>query len=483
MIFNKIQKTIEKHNLIKNGDKIILAVSGGPDSVILVNFFAKIKDKYRLNLHLLHINHKIRKDKVKEEAVFVKKTAEKLSIPFHYYEKDAPRYSKENKISLEEAARNIRRYIYAELKNKLGADKVATGHNLDDKAETVIMRIIRGTSPAGLTAIKPSSEFFIRPLIECGKDEITDYLRKNKIKYVTDESNKDIKFFRNKIRHNLIPLLEAEYNPNIKECLIKLSALADEDESFLENMAEVKLNAALTNAKENIEIDINKLLKSKSVIVKRAIKLAVKKMLGHAEDITNYHYEKIYDLIKEQKGHKKLNLPNNLIVEKIYDRLIIKLNPVGAPHVVPLQIKPIEFSVPGSYDFPGWNINLKCSIIDIKSNPVRTEHCSVPTIAYFDMDKIPVGASGRSPLLNLRARRAGDYFVPFGMKGRKKLQDFFTDIKLPKEERDKAPIITAGNEIIWVVGHRISEKYKVTKDTKRILQIKIKVRYLASQNS
>lgn len=487
MLLNKIQDTIQKYNLVKSGAKIILAVSGGPDSILLLTVFAKLRKKYNLDLSVLHINHLIRKSAARKEADFVKKLSAKLKIPFYYYEKDAPAFAKEHKLSLEEAARNIRRAVYGELLKKLGADSLATGHNSDDQAETVLMRIIRGTSPAGLGGMKPASGFIIRPLIELPRAEITAYLEKNKIKFKTDESNKDIKFFRNKIRHKLLPLLKKEYNPNIIEALITLARLAEEDEDCYSKAALALCAQSSAKNEAKTELDLRVIAGQHPALLKRIIKTAVKSRLGHAQDITNYHYEKIYELIKEQKGLKKLHMPNDLVVEKQYDKLIIKT--VGAdPCVRPEQRdvcpeskdvshsfnKPVEFTVPGVYKFDGWGLELHCAVHHtvhgcgiVKEIETADTATSLVRTAYFDFDKI------KTNKLALRSRKDGDYFAPSGMRGKKKIKDFFIDLKIPRDLRDKIPLITANNEIIWVVGYRTSDKYKVTRLTKRILKIEV----------
>lgn len=460
MFISKIQDTIQRYNLVKRDDKIILAVSGGPDSAALLDIFCKLRKQYNLKLHILHINHLIRKRASFKEALFVEGLAKKLKLPFHYYEKDAPAYAKENKLSLEEAARDIRREIYGQLFKELKADKIATGHNLDDHIETILMRIIRGASPAGLIGIQPASGYLIRPLIGASKDEILKYLRKNKIKYTKDESNKDIKFFRNKIRHKLIPLLEAEYNTNIKEALLRLSGLAKEDEEYLQSVADASRCFALRTGL--IEIHADKIAKKHPAIIKRIIKSGVNLLLGHAKDLTNYHYEKIYELIRAQKGHKKLNLPNGLVAEKSYNKITIKsvgADPCVCPNSYSVQRpEPVEFTVPGSYKFDKWGLEINCAFAKkiLKSGNYT---------AYFDFNKMG------DDKLTLRARREGDRFTPLGMKGSKKIKDFLIDRKVPMEERDKIPLLAVKNDIIWIVGYRTSEKYKVTKDTKRILKI------------
>ncbi|MFH1453325.1 MAG: tRNA lysidine(34) synthetase TilS [Armatimonadota bacterium] len=463
MLRNIIQAA-EKYNLINPGEKTILAISGGPDSVFLLDFFSKIRKKYNLQLYVLHINHSIRKKESGEEAVFVKNMAKKLNLPFYYYKEDVPEYAKAEKLSLEEAARNTRLRIYNELLKKLKADKVATGHNSDDRAETVLMRIIKGTSPSGLAAMEPCSGKIIRPLIEVKRKDIITYLKKNKIKYVIDKSNKDTKFFRNKIRHKLIPLLEEEYNPNIKESLIKLSSLAGEDEEALQSAVLKKLNKLSSVYKDKIEIDITDINNEHPSIIKRIIKSAIKTYLGHAKDITNYHYEKIYNFLKDQKGEKKLNLPDGLTAVKSYNKLTFHKKTEKKHNI----LKQFRFTVPGRYNIKGWDITVSTSLVEkIKAKPDSNT-------AYFDFDKL------NTDTLILRQRKDGDIFIPFGMKGRKKIKDLFIDLKIPLEKRNNIPIITAENNIIWVTGYRISEKYRVDKNTKRILKIEVKGETYAS---
>ena len=238
MIEDKVINTINKYNMLKPGDKVVIGVSGGPDSITLLNILNNLKEKLNINIYVAHINHMIRKE-ADEETEYVKKFCEKIGVNFFCKKIDVEEEAKKKKIGTEEAGRNIRYNFFEEVLKKVGANKIATAHNSNDNAETVLMNIIRGTSTSGLKGIeKVRDGKYIRPLIECGREEIEEYCSFNNLDPRFDKSNEENIYTRNKIRNLLIPFIKKEFNPNIIEGINRLSDIAYMEDNFLNKIVE-----------------------------------------------------------------------------------------------------------------------------------------------------------------------------------------------------------------------------------------------------
>jgi len=311
MILTKVRNTLKKHALIQKKNKIVIGVSGGPDSVALLYLLNSLKEELKLKLHIAHLDHILRKDSSKDRK-FVEDLAKKLNLPITCAEVNVKELAKRG--SLEEIARNIRLGFLFKVAKDVKADKIALGHNLDDQAETVLMRILRGTGLSGLSAILPKRDIagyqIIRPLIEIRRSEIEAYLRKKRIKPRRDPTNSEDIYFRNKIRNKLIPLLEKDYNRNIKELLSKMAEGIAFDYDYLAKAAKRVI------AQRKNKLALKKLLALHPAIRRISLRLLIKRIKGDTRRITFKHIEEIEDLVISRPINSIVDLPKGVSVIK-----------------------------------------------------------------------------------------------------------------------------------------------------------------------
>ena len=316
LLENKVLKTIEKYNMINNGEKIVVAVSGGPDSICLLNILNNIKDKLNIKIVVAHVNHSLREE-ADEETEYVKNFCKKLNIECYIKKVDIIEISKKNKVGTEEAGRKERYDFFDEVFSKTKSDRIATAHNLNDNAETVLMNIIRGSGLSGLKGIEEVRDYkYIRQLIEIKRKEIEEYCKENKLEPKYDKSNKENIYTRNKIRNILIPLLEKEFNPNIVKSISKLSELAKLDNEYFNNIIKSEYNRIKLEENNNeIILNLKEFNKLNNVIKSRLIIYTITKIFGSSQGIEKIHIDDIIKLCGNNIGNKYL-IPNKKI--KIY---------------------------------------------------------------------------------------------------------------------------------------------------------------------
>jgi tRNA(Ile)-lysidine synthase len=440
MDLKKFERLNKEKELIEYGDKIIVAMSGGPDSVFLYNLLKKIKDKMNLKVYFAHINHGLRGKDSDGDEKFVIKLGETEKIPAYTKKVNIKEYAKLRGLSEEEAGREVRYGFFRELKDRLGATKVALAHNEDDVVETFMFRLIRGTSFKGLEGIPVKREFFIRPVLNYRKEEILKYLDGNQISYCTDKTNFENIYTRNKIRLDLIPSIEKEYNINFKEKIINLISDIGEFNGII--------NSNLKKYTKDDILDVRELKKEEKFIQRTIISEYLQRF-----DIS-VNRNKILEIQKliYSDGSKEIYGDCRYRIKKTYDVLEI------------VEVEKIKFNdqligkltVPGSILWNNYRISAQLINDDQKSKEGKNEF-------YCKLRKDDV--------LTVRSRKNGDKFYPVGMNGRKKLKDLFIDLKIPKEERNSIPIITNLDEILWVGGIRGDRRFE---DLKR-QTVKLKI--------
>lgn len=318
MILKKVRETIRRYNLIQRKDKVLVAVSGGPDSVALIYILNSLKKEFDFNLHIAHLDHMLRKDSYKDKE-FVESLAKKLALPVSSAQIDVKELSKKG--SLEEIARNVRLGFLFKIAKEIKAKKIALGHNLDDQVETILMRILRGTGLYGLRGILPKREIsgftIIRPLINVSRKEIEGYLKKRKIKPLIDYTNLEDIYLRNRIRHRLIPLLEKEYNPNIKEILANMAESIGRDYDYLSGLAEdLFLKEAKLRTKNRVKFDLSRFIKIHPCLQRILIRLAFFRLKGDLRRFEFRHIKEIEELIYFRPINSIVDLPKGISVIK-----------------------------------------------------------------------------------------------------------------------------------------------------------------------
>lgn len=453
-MINKVKNTILKEKLINKGDNILIALSGGPDSVFLFHMLRELKDILSFTLYASHINHMYRGIDADHDEKFVKSLCDKYDIKLFIKRKNATEYAKELKLTEEEAGRKLRYDFFKENLNEINGGKIAVAHNLNDQSETVIQRIIRGTGIDGLSAMSFKAGNLIRPILNINKKEILEYLGKNNYEYCMDYTNSLPIYGRNKIRLNLIPYLESEYNPNIQNVLFRMSRLMYDDSKIIDKYISIKYKECLKETlNDKIVLDLETINKLEDFEIRRVIKIAIKNINGNANNIESKHLDEITKLIRSSSTGKQLTIGGGIIINLSYSDINIR--------------KSIEKCSNFEYNM---NINELLYIKEVrKSIIIRTckssEFVKKNDEFYVDYDKI----HGK---IIVRNRRNSDKMIPFGMHGTKKLKDIFIDNKVPIETRDKIILLEDDNNIIWLENYRISECYRVDKNTERILIIK-----------
>jgi tRNA(Ile)-lysidine synthase len=401
-MFAKIQRAIAQRGLFTPRDKILVAVSGGPDSVSLLDALAELHPN---RLRIVHLNHRLRGKASDADEKFVRQLAKTYKIPVTVGRRDVKTLAKRRKMSIEEAARQARHEFFHRVARQTGVKIVALAHTADDQAETFLLRLLRGAGLRGLSAMDWKKKFgavtIVRPMLGVWRGEVERYIRERGLEFRIDRSNLSKQFARNRVRHELLPLLESKFNPRIREVLWRTAEIVREDDKCLTEIARGHIAR---------KMPMRRFLKLPKALQRRVLR----EWLGTAE------FRGVEELLRKMRAPRP-------------------------KRVRALQKMPTRFEM------------------ELVAHRGRsTKFCE-----FFDADAL--GAQ-----ISVRFWRAGDRFAPLGMRdGTKKLQDFFTDLKIPREVRAKIPLVCAENgEIAWVVGYRIGEKFKITPQTKRIARIR-----------
>lgn len=456
-LFLVVEDTIKKYNMLNHGDSIVVGLSGGPDSMCLLHVLMELREAWGLKIYAAHLNHQFRGKDADEDALYVKKICEQWGIEVFVQVFNVPAYAKEKGLSSEEAGREIRYKLFYEVAEKVGANKIAIAHNMNDNAETVLMNLFRGSGIEGLKGIEPKRGEIIRPLINVSRDEIEAYCRDKNLNPRIDKTNLEPIYGRNKIRLELIPYIEKHFNAYIMSTLQRLSDLVAIENDFLNDEAKKLLLKIAIIGENSIEYCINKMNDVHPALLRRVIRMGIEKLTGSLKDIEYRNVEGVLELLNKSTGAAVI-LPQNIKAYISYDKLILKINTQSEPVKYYLELENDKDNIADFFDFTVRLTTVDASqIADMKKDKYKV---------YIDKDKV-------KHKLVLRNRLDGDVFSPIGLKGSKKLKEYFIDEKIPKEERDKIPLIADGKEIVWVLGRRLSEKYKITSDTKEAIIINI----------
>lgn len=498
--------TIDTWKMFQPGDALLVGVSGGADSVALLHILLLLAPEYSLRLGIAHLNHCLRYSDSDKDSEFVTSLAIKLNLPYYISKADVKKYQQEHRLSLEEAARAVRYAFFEDTAAEHGFNKVALGHHADDNAESVLMYLFRGSGLTGISGIPPNRDGkFIRPLIHLTKAELLDFLNKNSIEYVYDASNADKRFLRNRIRHEMLPMLKKFYNPNIAETLSRFSSVVRCEDEWIESEivaplfedcilssedAErpgLKQTNQLKNAeghglkqtnplyfKDRLALSVPKLETISLAAQRRIIRKAIANVKGDTRRITYSHIEAVVNLLQKPGIRKSLDLPDRIRIERNGDILIFSKYEHAKIEIPYFEYSVIHPSAPLKGGFSiiwikesGMYLKFSRAAILLKEGK-GLQDCPVfsPKIAYFDMDKLSF------PLI-IRNFRPGDRFNPLGMTGTQKVKDFFINSKVPVPERKICPMVLSCGKIIWIAGYRMDESVKITDSTANILKAEL----------
>ena len=319
----KVKETIKKYNLINSGDRIVLGVSGGPDSIAMLDILRQLRDEIKFEIYVVHINHNIRGKDADEDEEYVKKYCEKYNIKCFSKKIDVPTIAKTKKIGTEEAGRKVRYEYFDEILQKTNSNKIGIAHNKNDKVETIIMHLLRGSGVSGLRGIEPIRENkFIKPLIECDRQEIEKYCKENNLQPRIDKTNFENEYTRNKIRNIVIPYIKEQFNPNIIETITRLSEVISNEDNFIEKIAQETYNKLLVIEENNrIELNLKEFNLLDEVLKNRIILIATKKIFGSTQGIEKVNITDIIKLCNNNIGNKFL-MPNKNLKVLVQNRKV-----------------------------------------------------------------------------------------------------------------------------------------------------------------
>ena len=461
----KTKKTLARFSMIEEGALVLLCVSGGMDSMAMLDIFSSISStpngELNIKLAVCHLNHNLRGAESARDQGFVEKAA--LDLGLKFYTKTLNEGELKDGGSLQERAREARYAFFVEAATELGATRIALAHNKDDQAETVLMRIIKGSGLKGLSGMPAVREPYIRPLIEVSRAEIEEYVKEHNVGFVEDSSNESTKYLRNQLRLDLIPLLEGDYNPMIKDALSSLSAMAETDYSFIENEARGLFESAKESESEGaVVFSREPLTSAHPALSARVFLMAVNALKGTSKEIYSAHVDSFLNLIQSSEPAASVDLPGGLKLRRDYEQVIIELAELDAEEAGAPGYE-VELNVPGVTKLGDTGESFKAKILEETPDPKEASEL----IAFFDFDVV----DEMDGSLVVRTFRAGDRMTPMGMQGKKKVQDIFVDDKVAKLRRASVPILLCAEEVLWLAGVRQSETAKLTPWTKRTLKI------------
>ena len=443
-IEERVFSYIEKYNMIEAGSQVIVGISGGGDSVCLLFLLSRYQKKNFFHLQGVHVNHGIRGQEALRDQEYARELCERLGVPFTVYTYSVPDIAGREKRSLEETGRMVRRRAFAQKAAELGGKTVvALAHHENDNAETVLHNLIRGTKVAGLGGIRPVQRSeegisYIRPLLKVTREEIETYLKQQQIPWMTDSSNEEMAYTRNRIRHKILPEME-KINPRAVSHITQAADTFLAIEEYLRGQAD-RLYREYVEKKENGYWIQKELFLEKELMQSYVIRMVLEQVEGKKQDLTAAHVESILSLGRGRTG-TSVSLPGGVLASQVYGNLLIRVPAAGE-----LPLKELEFEV------------------------FLWENQQIPEKTYtkwFDYDKIKSS-------LEIRHRKPGDFLTVTEAGGKKKLKDYMIDCKIPREERENLTLLADAGHILWIVGYRISQYYKVTSQTKTVLKVHVK---------
>lgn len=450
----RVKAFVLRHRLFQSGERVVVGVSGGPDSLCLLHLLAGLQKQLGVELMAAHLDHGLRPESAQEEAGYVQEVCSHLGVPLERGAREVRAYRAQRHLSLEEAARELRYDFFAQVALPWGAGVVVVGHTADDQVETILLNLVRGTGLRGLRGMAPVSSWkdlrVVRPLLEIPRQETEAYCSALGLQPHYDPSNLSLNYTRNRVRRQLLPILEA-LNPRFRQALLRLARSAARDLAYLEEETARTWDQVARTREDGVHLDLRALSLLPPALQYRALGRALRGLLGPGAEAV--HLEGMLQI--HGRPGAVVHLPRGLTYGVGYGQARLGS---GLP---PCPLPPLEgehpLQVPGETWLPGWHI--------VASLVPRGEQEEEPFLAYLDW-----GRAG--PELQVRARHPGDRFIPLGMGVEKRLQDFLVDEKVPRAWRSRVPLVVSRHAILWVVGYRINDRYKITPATSQALVLR-----------
>ncbi len=482
-VLSQIHRAIRRHDLLPRDETVIVGVSGGPDSLCLLHALMALRGEFGVDLHVAHLNHRLRGADADADAQFVSDLAARWRVPCTLGVRDVAGLAREHKLSIEEAARQARYAFLAEVALENGSRTIAVAHNADDQAESVLMHFLRGSGTAGLRGMLPKTDLselritnyefvirnselkLIRPLLDVPRADVEHYCREHDLQPRFDRSNLDTTFFRNRLRHELLPLLET-YNPNIRQVLRHTADVVAAEVEMLRAAVEDAWRAAIASD-SNDAVTFNLMAwRGLPVAMQRAtLREAIRRLRPSLRNVNFAHVEDAVSRLQDARTGGRITLPQQLMLSVDYQTFTIadavrQPNRPDWPLLSARQSLPIH--IPGVTRLPHSDWLLEATYLDAWGDDVFSN--PDPWTAYLDAD-----AAGSE--LSVRTRQPGDVFHPQGMTAPLRLTNWMTNIKIPRHLRDSLPLIIAADRIVWVAGHRVGQPLLVAPSTRRVLRL------------
>ena len=471
-LFQIVQRTIDTYGMFNKDDRVLVGVSGGPDSMALLHVLSILAPRLALHLAVAHFDHGLREPDAQRDAAFVRHAAQQRDLPFYCQREDVNVFQQQRRLSLEEACR-LRRYaFYDRLRQREGFDKIALGHQADDNAELVLMNLLRGSGPEGLAGIPPMRDnLYVRPLIGVSRRQIMQFITQQKIAYVEDASNTDLAFTRNQIRHVLMPLLEQDYNPRMRETLNRTADILQQEEQWLrEIVADYFGHVVRQQRPGQLVYAIPRLRQLHPALQRRLLRHGIRLLKGDLRRISHKHMTLLEELTYQRESAAHLDLPDGIQV--LRNGATLTIADRSAPLAKRLAAAP-----------PVWHYLLEAPddhsrTVQLTPPKQQLRYGMIPVAAmppggvtgqntaFFDMDKL------HFPLV-LRPILPGDRFQPLGLQGSQKVSKFLINSKFPQPGRKDCLVLLSAQKIVWLVGHRIAEQAKITPQTQHVLKLEL----------
>jgi len=454
MLQKEVEKTIREYGLLLPQEKVLVACSGGADSVCLLHLLLELRDRGPWELCVAHFNHQLRKEAEEDEA-FVSKIALDHGLEFYSGSQDVRAYALRNRLNLEEAGRKLRYTFLEKTAARIGATKIATAHTLNDQAETFLMRLLRGSGLRGLAGIAPiRDDLIVRPLLQVERKEIENYLSGKNLKYRVDKSNFDRRYLRNRIRLDLLPRLEQDYESQILLQIGRMSELIRSEDEFLEGRVTIAAGEVIKERDPQPVLDVAALRLQPVALQRRLIRRYLNRLRGNLRGISYGNVETIRNL----GNGKEFVLDGGLTIRKQGEHIGLKPDSASRP----------------KYDYV-WDGSEALGLAELEIEITgHKRECLDSGISEFNDE---IGASLDLNRLNfpliVRNRRDGDRYQPLGAPGSAKLKEIFRAKAIPLEERDRRPVFLSGEEIVWVQGLPVAHKFRITPATTSIFKILI----------
>ena len=451
-LLSDVKNYIRDHDLIEPHTIILVGVSGGADSISLLHILHRLHNQWPFKIHIAHLNHQLRPD-AQQDADFVAQVANTLKLPYSTKIEDVAQIARKEKRTIEEAARHARRTFLLEIAQKIGASRIALGHTKSDQAETILFRLLRGTGPTGLAAMRPiTNAVWIRPLLDVSRSQIEAYAKHHNLAYCTDSSNTDLRFARNKIRHQLLPHLKTKYAPQIESALTRLGTITQDEDALLEKLSqEAFQKATLYCANQKIILDVKQIFGYHISLRRRLLKKALFGLGISEKRVTFDIISRLLKSLSQPQTH--IQITANLSAHQHHGLLII------TRPTTPFQVSICPL---GETVFPIQNARIHATQYEA-SKTINTNPSDAYT-AFFDAHQMPSS-------FYIREIQPGDKFHPFGLDGTQKISKLLVDLKIPRPLRGDVPVLVGNDKILWVLGLRRSNIAPITSKTTHIQKL------------